>query len=203
MRYHHNDCVVADGLWFIPVTARFEIIAWHPIILFVIDIFVHGAIAIVNYKIGEPFTVGYFTLNEPVVFKVLSRNFKMKSKILNISLILTSLMGYLEWGKDSKIFLFQAEMEIISKFFTNPLSVIHPFTLLPLFGQLLLLYTLFQKRPGKKLTLIGFWSIGLLLLFMFIIGIISLNYKIFISTIPFLITGILTILHHRKQKQIA
>ena len=39
----------------------------------------------------------------------------MKHKILNFSLVLTSLIGYLEWGSGSKTFLFQGEMEIISK----------------------------------------------------------------------------------------
>lgn len=122
----------------------------------------------------------------------------MKAKILNLALVLTSLLGYLEWGADNKMFLFQGEMEIIAKVFSDPVSVLHPFTLLPFLGQLLLLSTLFQKQPGKRLTMIGMWSIAALLLFMFVIGLLSLNPKIFLSTIPFIITLVLTIRHHRK-----
>jgi hypothetical protein len=122
----------------------------------------------------------------------------MKSKILNILLVLTSLMGYLEWGKDNKQFLFQTEAEILSKLFNDPTSVIHPFTILPLAGQILLLITLLQKSPNKILTFIGIGGIGLLLGLMFVIGLISLNFKILCSTIPFLVLGFVTIRHHWK-----
>lgn len=70
----------------------------------------------------------------------------MKAKILNLLLILTSLIGYLEWGKDASVFFFQAEAQILSKLFTDTQSVLHPLILLPLAGQLLLLITLFQKN---------------------------------------------------------
>ena len=124
----------------------------------------------------------------------------MKSKILSGLLIITSLLGFLQWGKNQELFLFQAEAEIITKLFTDTMSVIHPFTLLPLMGQLLLLFTLFQNPPSKKLTYVSIGALGLLLGFMFIIGILSLNYKILLSVIPFWITAIMTIRHHRKIK---
>lgn len=124
----------------------------------------------------------------------------MKGKILNGLLIISSLFGFLEWGQSSKMFLFQAEAEIVSKIFTNPTSVLHPFTILPLLGQLFLLITLFQKSPSKIMTYIGIVGIGILLFLMFIIGCISFNLKILLSTIPFLVLAYLTIRHHRKLK---
>ena len=124
----------------------------------------------------------------------------MKPKILNALLIVTSLLGYLEWSGDSYTFLFQAEAEILYKLFTNPSSVVHPFILLPLIGQILLLITLFQKSPSKILTYVSIAGLGLLLGFMFIIGLISLNYKIIISTISFLVVAVLTIINLRKLK---
>jgi hypothetical protein len=120
---------------------------------------------------------------------------KMKSKILNILLICTSLLGYLEWSGNSHSFLFQAEGEIISKLFTDPISVLHPFTLLPMTGQLILIITLFQKRPSKLLTYIGIGGLGILLVFMFVIGIMTLNFKIILSTIPFIVVSALAIRH--------
>lgn len=117
----------------------------------------------------------------------------MKQKILNAILMITSMLGYLEWGTDNRMFLFQGEIEVVTKLFQDPMAAAHPFTLLPIFGQLILLFTLFQKTPGKILTIIGLVCLSVLLLFMFLIGTISLNYKIFLSTLPFLFTGILTI----------
>jgi hypothetical protein len=124
----------------------------------------------------------------------------MKNKFLNFLLIITSLIGYLEWGGNNHIFLFKAEAEIFSKLFTDPVSVLHPFTILPLIGQILLLITIFQKTPSKILTYISIAGLGLLLGFMFIVGIMSMNFKIIISTIPFIVISILAIRHYRKIK---
>lgn len=123
----------------------------------------------------------------------------MKSKLLNLLLILTSFAGYLEWGEDRHLFLYQAEIEIFSKLFTDPMSVIHPFTILPLLGQIALLITLFQKQPGKILTLAGIGGISVLLILMLVIGIMSWNIKIILSTLPFLITAIVAISHFKRR----
>jgi len=124
----------------------------------------------------------------------------MKGKILTSLLIVSSLFGYLEWGQNNHMLLFQAEAEIITKLFTDPLSALHPFTVLPLLGQVLLLITLFQKRQSKILTYIGIGGIGILLALMFLIGCMELNFKILFSTIPFLVLAFLTIRYHRKTK---
>lgn len=122
----------------------------------------------------------------------------MKHKFLNSLLIVTSLIGYLEWSGDSHTFLFQAESEVLSKLFTDPIAAIHPFTILPLAGQVLLLITLFQKKPSKALTYTGIGGLGLLLAFMLLVGILALNYKIILSTIPFLAFAVLTVRYYRK-----
>jgi hypothetical protein len=124
----------------------------------------------------------------------------MKSKILNFLLITFSLFVYLEWSGNNHLFLLEAEIEILSKLFVNPKSVIHPFIILPLMAQFLLLVTLFQKSASKKLTYISIFGLGLLVYFLLFVGLISLNYKIVISTIPFVLLSILTILHHKKLK---
>lgn len=121
----------------------------------------------------------------------------MKGKLLNLGVVVTSLFGYLEWGTNNRMFLFQGEAEIISKLFTAPHAVLHPFTLLPLLGQIMLIGTLFQKRPGRLPSLIGLGCIGMLLVFMFAVGLMSANFKILISTLPFLATGYAVIRHVR------
>jgi hypothetical protein len=126
----------------------------------------------------------------------------MKTKVLNGLLILTSLLGYLEWAGNNHLFLFQAEADILTKSITDPKSVLHPFVLLPIIGQILLLISLFQKTPHKALTFIGIGTLGILLAFMFFIGVISLNFKIFFSTIPFLAMAIYSIIYHKKTKPV-
>ncbi len=120
----------------------------------------------------------------------------MNKKILNLLLIISSFFGYLEWGTDTHTFLVQAEAEILTKLFSNPESVVHPFTLLPLAGQLALVISLFQKQVSKALSFTGIACIGILLAFMFVIGILSANWKILLSTLPFLLLSILTIRQH-------
>lgn len=122
----------------------------------------------------------------------------MKTKLLTALLILSSLIGYLEWSGDSHSFLFQAEGEVLYKLFTNPQSAAHPFTLLPLAGQILLVITLFQKNPSKRLTYFGIAALGVLLVFMLLVGLLSLNIKIIGSTLPFVILSIYTIIHLKK-----
>jgi hypothetical protein len=122
----------------------------------------------------------------------------MKSKVLNLLLIVTPLIGYLEWGNHNSMFLYQGELEVVYRLFTAPTSVLHPLTLLPLFGQIILFITLFQKEPSKRWTYIAIGSLSMLLLLMLFVGILELNFKIISSTIPFLITAILTIIHFRK-----
>jgi len=55
------------------------------------------------------------------------------------------------------------------------------------------LLTLFQKKPNKIMTYISIAMLGCLVYFMLFIGLMSLNYKIIISTLPFLFTSILII----------
>jgi len=110
-------------------------------------------------------------------------------KNLNLCLVLSFQLGYLEWGKGYHTFLFQAETEIISKAMSNAASAVHPFIIIPLAGLLILLYTLFQKTPSRFLSLSGLACLSVLMLLILLIGIISGNLKMIASTIPFLVAG--------------
>lgn len=124
----------------------------------------------------------------------------MRAKILNTLLLLTSLIGYLEWGGNNHLFIAEAEREIILKLYTETNSVIHPLILLPISGQLLLLFTLIQKKTNRMLSFIGIAALGCLLYFMLFVGIISLNYKIIISTLPFFLLSIYSVKFHQLFK---
>jgi NAD/NADP transhydrogenase beta subunit len=124
-----------------------------------------------------------------------------RKKVLNLLLIASSLLGYLKWGSDSHAFLFQAEAEVVHKLVTHPLEALHPFTILPMLGQLLLVITLFQKVPGRWLTFIGIGTIGLLLGLMFVIGLLGLQMPILASTLPFIVIAVLTVRAHLDGKR--
>lgn len=123
----------------------------------------------------------------------------MKTKILNAFVLVSSLFGYLEWGKNNHSFLYEGELEVLSKLFMDPLAAAHPFTLIPLLGQILLLITLFQPSPNKYLTYGGIACLALLLGLMTFIGIIDTNLKILLSTLPFIFSSFLAIWTMRSQ----
>ncbi|MEO9484268.1 MAG: hypothetical protein ABJG47_12505 [Ekhidna sp.] len=120
-----------------------------------------------------------------------------RAKLLNMGLIATSLLVYFEWGGDHSTFLLLLEWELASKLFVDPVSVLHPFTVLPLFGQILLLFTLFQNQPSRKLSLIGMLFLGFLIYFVLFIGVLALNIKISLLATPYVIVSFLTLKHHR------
>lgn len=123
-------------------------------------------------------------------------------RFLNISLLISSLFGYLDWAKDQKHFLYELELEIFSKFASNPMSVLHPFTLIPFVGQLLLFITIFQKTPNKKFTYIAIACLGLLMFMLLLVGILSKNMKIIICSMQFIVLSIVTIIYFRKSNLI-
>ncbi len=123
----------------------------------------------------------------------------MKSKFFSILLLITSLLGYLEWSGNNHIFLYQAEIEVLQKLFTNPISILHPFTIIPILGQQCLIVTIFQRMPDKKLIYFSIFALGILLVFMFIVGIIALKYRIIISTIPFILASFMTIRYYKEK----
>lgn len=118
------------------------------------------------------------------------------SRLIRIGLILTSLICYLEWGGGNSSFLFQAEYGLFADF-KGASSFMHPLIIIPMVGQLILLYSLFQSSPGRKLVMAGILCIGLLVVVILLVGLLSLNFKIIISTLPFLV---LSVYYIRKSK---
>ncbi len=120
-------------------------------------------------------------------------------RVINILLLLTFLIGYLEWGKGSHVFIFQAEADLFVKLVADPLSVLHPLIIIPFLGQILILVSVFQRNPGRLLTLLGLGCLSIIILFLFFIGIISPNFRILISTVPFIVTAIFVLKYFRKR----
>ncbi len=74
-----------------------------------------------------------------------------KLKWLIILLLLAFLIIYLEWGKGNSMFVFQMEYEILAGKTDTKNVFMHPLVAIPFIGQLLLLFSLFQKQPNRTL----------------------------------------------------
>lgn len=117
----------------------------------------------------------------------------MKNRLLIVLLLITSLFVYLEWGGDNSSFLFKLEFDVLKKLISDPVSVLHPFVILPLSGQIILLVVLLLKSPGKWLVITGVIFITLLPGIILLVGLLSVNIKILLSLLPFLIVLILVV----------
>jgi hypothetical protein len=108
-------------------------------------------------------------------------------------LLISSLFGYLEWGKNQHSFLIEAELSLIQNFWIDPASILNPFAILPLLGQLGLLVAFLLKSPPRWLVVASTSSMLLLLGFMFLIGLFTVNQKIVLSTLPFVGMAVLVL----------
>lgn len=115
-----------------------------------------------------------------------------KSKWYCLGLVVSSMLGYLEWGNNQHVVLWEAEWDILTTLAVNPMQVIHPLTIIPMIGQVLLITCMLQHYPSKWLIWLGMGAIASLLVLMFAIGLLGLRWRIVGSTLPFIITAFLT-----------
>jgi hypothetical protein len=120
-------------------------------------------------------------------------------KILNIILLATSLIGYIEWPVDHHIFTFQLEADLLWKQ-EHRAAFFHPLILIPFIGQILLVFTLFQKKPSSLLTYIAIACLSSIMLLLLLIGMLKLNFQMIICAMPFVAVSIFSIVYLRKQK---
>jgi hypothetical protein len=114
----------------------------------------------------------------------------MRQRLLNIGIVLSFLVCYLEWGGGHSAFVAQVQYELlVGK--PEAQNFAHPMIALPFVGQLLLLYTLFQKRPSRRLTSIGIVLMGVLVLLLALIAVLSMNARTGLSTLPFLALAVI------------
>jgi hypothetical protein len=107
-------------------------------------------------------------------------------RLLNIALLIAFQICYLEWPPHNSMFLFYGEYELFSKKEHLLENLIHPVILSGLFAQIILLFGAILPNLNKKINAIGVVLLGAVVLLFFIVGLLSLNYKIVLSTIPYL-----------------
>ena len=120
------------------------------------------------------------------------------TKPLAIAILAAFLVCYLEWGGGNSAFVAQVEYQVL---FGKPeaQTFAHPMIAIPFLGQLLVLYTLFQKTPSRRLASIGIVLMGVLVLLLTLIGVLSANAKILLSTVPFLALAVLHFVRSRRR----
>lgn len=125
----------------------------------------------------------------------------MQSKKLILLILISSFFGYLEWGGDNSTFLYQAEWAVFEGLFRAPLTILHPLTVIPIIGQVLLIIALLKKNPPKYLVIIGIICIAILYLLMLFVGLLELNWKIILSTFPFLVLSTVMLNRIRRSRK--
>ncbi|MEN9346570.1 MAG: hypothetical protein RLZZ77_81 [Bacteroidota bacterium] len=106
-------------------------------------------------------------------------------RLLEIGIVLSSLIGYLQWGGNQSAFLFETEWLILSQLFIRPTDFAHPFILLPLLGQVLLIIHLFLAKTNKRLLYACIGALSTIMLMILLVGMMSLRGPIILSSLPF------------------
>lgn len=107
-------------------------------------------------------------------------------RLLNILLLLTFQLGYMEWPPHNSMFVFQATYEIFSKTDTLLSNLMHLIILLGFLAQLVLLLSAIVPQSNKKINALGILVLGILILLFLLISILSKNLKMFLATLPYL-----------------
>jgi hypothetical protein len=92
----------------------------------------------------------------------------------------------MEWGNGNSAFMAEAAYQLL---FKNPLSLgdlLHPLVLTGLAGQILLGYAALSKLPRKLPAAIGILSLSIMVLIILLAGMLAMNIKMILSTLPFI-----------------
>jgi hypothetical protein len=107
-------------------------------------------------------------------------------KVAIFCLFASFFLCYLEWGGGNSAFIFEMEYAILFQRGNKLDTFSHPLVLAPFLGQLMVLITLFQKQPSKRMLWAGLVLMGILVLFLVLAGALSRNLTALLSTLPFI-----------------
>lgn len=122
------------------------------------------------------------------------------TRFINIALILAFMLCYTEWGQHYSAFIFQIQYEMLFNKGATSDALSHPLILAGLAGQLSLLYTTFTNGRPAWLNMAGILLLGMIVLLFLLIGILSANGRIILSTLPFISVVVIFFFVKRRQK---
>ncbi|QNR24589.1 hypothetical protein [Croceimicrobium hydrocarbonivorans] len=128
------------------------------------------------------------------------KNEILKARFYPFGVLLSSLIAYLEWGGGQSAFLFEMEVQLFSDLFHQPEHFAHPLILLPLFGQMVLVYLITKPQAKRIGPLVAIISIGILLVFVLLGALLSWNPLMLISVLPFILISLLWMLKYPSLK---
>lgn len=111
-------------------------------------------------------------------------------RLLNLGLLIAFQFCYLEWPNHS-MYVFEAEKEIFTKTENWISNFTHPIILIGLVTQIVLLLGAILPNINSKINTLSVLLLGVLVLLFAVVGVLSLNYKIIFSTLPFLIVTVI------------
>jgi|LakMenEpi03Aug12_release.lakeMendotaPanAssembly.Ray.scaffolds.fasta_scaffold382215_2 hypothetical protein len=124
----------------------------------------------------------------------------MKAKnIILLLLLLAFQICYLEWPTDNAMFIYQLQFEVFSKTKDLLSNLTHPIILTGFIAQLLLIIGSFLDEKSKISALAAI-ILGVLVFLFFIVGWLDLNFKIILSTLPYLSLLYYYFAHIRKSR---
>ena len=113
-----------------------------------------------------------------------------------LAIIASFLCCYLEWG-DRSAFLFQMVSDVfVQSRATDNFS--HPAVAIPLAGLVLLFISAFLRKPRRWMMWAGSILPGLLVVFILLIGLLGGNWRIAVSTLPFIVLATSYIFRERR-----
>ncbi|UGS24879.1 hypothetical protein [Flavobacterium channae] len=107
-------------------------------------------------------------------------------RLINLGLLLSFQFCYLEWPNNTS-FIFQAEYEIFRSKEHWLQNFTHPIILVGLLSQILILISIIYNDFSPKWNLLGVIALSPIVLVFVLVGLLTLNEDIIISTVPYLI----------------
>lgn len=120
-------------------------------------------------------------------------------RLINLALLIAFQFCYLEWPPNNSMFIYEGEAKIFSMTDKWMDNFTHPVILLGLLAQILVLLGAMILNFNKRLNSLGVVLLGILVLLFFVVGLMSSNYKIVGSTLPYLVLEIYYFMTLRKK----
>lgn len=123
----------------------------------------------------------------------------MTLRLLNIAMLLSFLLGYMEWGGGNSAFIADVEWTVFTSGDNFLNNLFHPVILPGFVGQGLLLYAAVAKRPRKWINVTGIVLLSLIMLLILFTGVVSASLWIILSVLPFFAFAVLFFVLKKKQ----